>query len=1051
MVYQPRAEFTSGEANNPLDQSHQPSEAMSDIAAQLWHRSAYQGWPKLNRGKPDSTLFAMNFLDDGHDDPPSPPPVPEQKSADRPEKENGFENTPAKDPEPHAFVASQIVASTNDDGTDWDQLGKIGIALLALGATTPVIFNVGKRVILNLTRDREGICIDPAKNGNFSVRDKDGHVKVYDQNASDVYRPRPGDQIIDGPGEPMRDTKGRIVDRQGRVIENLQVEVNVDGKKRLYSVDGKGYELTQYNQDWLYGGRKSPYDLKNVDAKIHVDTSDSKDLAKIQRVLIPALMDDPELSKLVPCWKTFDPNFGLDRPGPGMAPNGKGQWGKGFTLWVEDPTKLKAVQKRIDEILYQNGLSLAKPIDTGNVGDMEGKSNRVTVTRDMFDMTFAHKNGQVDYGARIDDVLEQRIKSRFAVGDNQSLSAEQLRAVEKLCNMEPDTLLYDHQGHLMLEWRSPSSFGNTGQRESYLDESSAGKTKGHLTDRPAMYSLSNEFGVDQAALITGDNPIRNVPLAHLDRGGHVQTMGIDVGSRYRLSRMLFEHSAMTATEARAVASISADHADIGRDEKGLYIIDHSKNGTYLRSPGQQFNRIQSNVKVYLNPDQEIRFGSPNGPEIKPFNRVEVTGKQADETVEKMGTRHFHVGGKDYELTRFANDTFYIGKPVPRDNTSTKVHVSALNGPDLQKLQEVLIPALQTDPELARLVAGWKTIDPMYGVDASTGVGIAPTGVDQGAKAFTIYAKTPEDAWRIQHRINEILDLNPQLKLAAPPRSGNVDLPVGRSNRVTMVQDTLMASPDSTGKEPLALIPDAVRQKVNEEFKIAPNARLNHEQLLQLEAALDAVPGTYGYDSRGNMVMRTLSSQSSLNGNGTIYLTEDGAGKGKETNGLQKTDRPAYYALVRRYGLDPARIEAGDFSTNNNEPQLREGGRERTPVISGRNRDRDSAVLQEQQVVPTRFRPDGSIEITDGNRVVAITPDMIERRFAKKISDAETRGDHELARRLFVELDHYKTVPETRARINISIGERAKAAGRTSIGTASGVLMLIDAALDLFVK
>src|SRR5579885_2525408 len=122
--------------------------------------------------------------------------------------------------------------------------------------------------------------------------------------------------------------------------------------------------------------------------------------------------------------------------------------------------------------------------------------------------------------------------------------------------------------------------------------------------------------------------------------------------------------------------------------------------------------------------------------------------------------------------------------------SVKVHVSVApdaNLADLGRLQEVLIPALNDDKELAALASDWKTMDPQIG-HAGVDPGHLVASEGQGAKAFTIYARNAEDALRIQQKVDQILARHPELKLDKPFAGGNVDRVAGASNRVGITRD-----------------------------------------------------------------------------------------------------------------------------------------------------------------------------------------------------------------------------------------------------------------------
>jgi LysM repeat protein len=266
-----------------------------------------------------------------------------------------------------------------------------------------------------------------------------------------------------------------------RSLENVKIK-SPSPNERVYDAGGKQYDLRKSPGDsWFYGKNTGSGDIK-----IHVNVSGPLDLARVQRVLIPFLKDNPEANRLASAWKTFDPEDGFASPREG-GPSPEGQNAKGFTIYAKTAEQLKELQALIDKELANNGLS-TEPIKTGNVDIVEGQSGRVGTVRDMYSLT---RDSAGNTGADLGDELAGRIQAKF--GHGQKLSESELRAAEKKIGIEDDTLTYDRNGKLMLKVRDVTKPRNG---KVYVDESGANKTPGALTDRPAMYAIAKFFGMD---------------------------------------------------------------------------------------------------------------------------------------------------------------------------------------------------------------------------------------------------------------------------------------------------------------------------------------------------------------------------------------------------------------------------------------------------------------------------------------------------------------------------------------------------------------------------
>jgi YD repeat-containing protein len=423
--------------------------------------------------------------------------------------------------------------------------------------------------------------------------------------------------------------------------------------------------------------------------------------------------------------------------------------------------------------------------------------------------------------------------------------------------------------------------------------------------------------------------------------------------------------------------VSRAHADIVRQDGSLWLRDKSSNGTYV-------NGVKITAEdgidgwVSIGPGDRVTLGGPDGPELNltaradevthPMIRVPDAGDRTgilqmppDSTrpVVKMehGKVQVPIARSRGQIAYQTRDGLWITidgrkfpmsegdggwwKPVNNDlksdigESAIKVHVYVSPGADLNdlaRLQEVLIPRLFDDPELTALVQGWKTLNPEIawrGVDAAGTV--RSTG--QGAKAFTIYAASPEQALKIQKRVDQILAEHPELKLNKPFAGGNVDVIRGESNRVGIVRDHFKRSPDSTRAELRIQIDDAVFARILNDPEFLPFRadlqyggipRLNGAGYRKLEDKLGLVPGTLSLDREGRLTMRVLDYDRT-GGYGDIYLPEKGAEthpRGQSYQITQQdggvktvvsegyTNRAAVYKIYENYGADPAEVAAG---------------------------------------------------------------------------------------------------------------------------------------------
>lgn len=326
-----------------------------------------------------------------------------------------------------------------------------------------------------------------------------GHAYVYDR------VPRPGnnpartadetattskpelrnarDKDVSVPAKPVEKFKA-----QGFAVDDLGYNSVSKRDEILFRVGNDSYKLGRTNQQWFYGGRGLGHQSP---VKVHVSTDSPQDLAKIQEVLIPALNKDPELSRLVGDWKTFDPRWATQPETRfGSAPDGIKQGAKGFTIYPENAQDAAKIQERIDSILAQRGLGIDAPIKSGNVDRIAGSSNRTGIVRDHYE--FAQLDN-FKAGAVLPTELARAITAGLRPGTR--LTDDALRQIEKTSGIYENTLVYDQLGRLSLKAQSVHSGFNPSNGLAYLDESQAFTQPGHLSDRKAIYKLANDYKV----------------------------------------------------------------------------------------------------------------------------------------------------------------------------------------------------------------------------------------------------------------------------------------------------------------------------------------------------------------------------------------------------------------------------------------------------------------------------------------------------------------------------------------------------------------------------
>jgi hypothetical protein len=395
-------------------------------------------------------------------------------------------------------VAGDVVAAPfSKDGLNADKLRDSAFSGLVVGAILPVAFKAAvqgttaaKDLIVNVTKGVDNhLYIHPERNGRVKIKHSDGTETVVEPGQKEPYKLKNGDNVLEAgalPEKPLGEIKAEV----------LPVRDEYD-LRRVLRVDGKDYAVNQEPpQMWFYGPKNPPYDSP---VKVHITTDSAEDLGKLQKIVIPALIDDPELRDLARWWKTFDPKHGVGETGVGKRPNGKDNYGKAFTIYADTPENAVKLQAKLDSLLERRGLSLETPHNTNNVDHIYGKSNRVGITLDTPEQVLTAGKNKV---AKIQDQVVEAIHKDLNVPVGQKFTQEQLNQIEKKAGIRKGTLVYSEHGELALKPvsgnSSPDYFSGI-----YLDESGADKAFGHKTDRPAYYALAKTWNLDPGEIRAG--------------------------------------------------------------------------------------------------------------------------------------------------------------------------------------------------------------------------------------------------------------------------------------------------------------------------------------------------------------------------------------------------------------------------------------------------------------------------------------------------------------------------------------------------------------------
>lgn len=473
--------------------------------------------------------------------------------------------------------------------------------------------------------ESDGLGVKNATTGEVkSIKGEDGRYYLKD---GDELTPI---ELASGPRSRYGDDVARVERRSRTIVD--------------YVVGDEKFQLQQRPDGWYYPptDKIAEEAIQNAKAKLHVDTEDPDALRRVQEALIPALETDPELRRLVPMWKTLNPDVGFQIGGQLTD-----QQAKGFTIYAYTADDARKVAAIIDRILVEKGITLPEPVYTGNVEGNIGQSNRVGLIRDVMEES---ADSHYEPIALIDDPVRQKIEAQYG---GRRLTDAELREVERNTGIASETLRYDSKGKLamslavpentivQLEQKAKEYLASIARNRSgmytseeleaarkalrlpktddpiitqsrdgsihinyppararayqnglYADESKAVKLDGMLTGRPAVYALYNKLGFNPADLAPVKEPPWDIRAYMETRGPRPEALPPSNAEKPKVNGNEYEVG-RTYTIGSTGASdikvgtrengVSGKHAMIRTDASGqTFIADAgSMNGTYV--------------------------------------------------------------------------------------------------------------------------------------------------------------------------------------------------------------------------------------------------------------------------------------------------------------------------------------------------------------------------------------------------------------------------------------------------------------------------------------
>jgi hypothetical protein len=305
-------------------------------------------------------------------------------------------------------------------------------------------------------------------------------------------------------------------------FKDVEVFGGARKRGRALALDGSRYELRYDKKAWFYGMKdgKTHWGPETGPVKLHVVTDSPKDLAKLQKALIPGLFADPD----VVAFKTMDPLRWATQDAKsqrtrakGPKPNGRHQEAKGFTVYLPaDAAAVRRARERLSKDIEAKGLSLKSRMRTGNVDKMDG-TGRVGLVRSEFPYALS-EDGRYE-GVLIEPAVAERLEKEFReelkLGERTKFTYEELREIERRTGLKSRILRYSELRSLMIATGQKDELAEkllaaifekkveqklTAFDDEYLSESGAGREFGELSARPALYALAARYGIDLTEL-----------------------------------------------------------------------------------------------------------------------------------------------------------------------------------------------------------------------------------------------------------------------------------------------------------------------------------------------------------------------------------------------------------------------------------------------------------------------------------------------------------------------------------------------------------------------
>ncbi|MBX9723116.1 MAG: hypothetical protein K2X81_17065, partial [Candidatus Obscuribacterales bacterium] len=215
-------------------------------------------------------------------------------------------------------------------------------------------------------------------------------------------------------------------------------------------------------------------------------------------------------------------------------------------------------------------------------------------------------------------------------------------------------------------------------------------------------------------------------------------------------------------------------------------------------------------------------------------------------------REYKIDGRNYDLfQRVENSPWFYGKIHSGDSLShIKVEVTAHSATELGEIQKVLLPALaQEHSPINKLAGDFKTLDPLFGSgDWNLNEWKRlPDGKRYDGVAFSISAKSPEDAAALQKEIDSLLT---QKGLKTPES--------GLSVRLNTIKEHFQPAFDEYDNLIGAKLDADLEEGLHHNLGIDSRQKLSTGALREIEKRAGVEPGLLCYDKSGHLALRDLN-------------------------------------------------------------------------------------------------------------------------------------------------------------------------------------------------